>query len=96
MKLINANKLKIDLQENFCKYTITCDECSKMFGEELCDIIDKQTTAYDVDKVVAELKSHSNNEKMATSKLFDGKHRYYRAISVTKAINIVKRGGVDG
>ena len=57
--------------------------------------INNQHIAYDVDNVVAELKSHSNNEKMATSKLFNGKHRYYRAISVTKAVRIVKRGGID-
>jgi len=64
-------------------------------GEIMIAIARNLPTVYDVDKVVAELKSHSNNEKVATSKIFDGKHRYYRAISVTKAINIVKRGGLD-
>lgn len=59
------------------------------------NIIKEQKTAYDVDKVISKLKSHNNSEKMATSKLFNGQHRYYRAISVTKAIKIVKGGGID-
>lgn len=62
---------------------------------DIRDIINNQPTAYDVDKVVSELKSHNNTEKMATTKLYNGEHRYYRAVSVTKAIKIVKGGGVD-
>lgn len=62
---------------------------------KVLSIVEIAPTAYDVDKVVEQLKSHNNSEKMATSKIFDGKHRYYRAVSVTKAIKIVRAGGIE-
>ena len=83
MRLIDADKLRKEIHMQYS------DDL------EILEKIDEQPTAYDVDKVISELKAHKNNEKMATSKLFDGRHRYYRAISVTKAIKIVK-GENDG
>ena len=57
-------------------------------------------TAYDVDKVVDQLKEVG--QKMSESKSIQkyGKsspanHRYYKAVSVKQAIGIVKGGGVD-
>jgi hypothetical protein len=64
-------------------------------GEMMIAIARGFPTAYDVDKVVSELKSHNNTEKMATVKLYNDEHRYYRAVSVTKAIKIVKGGGIE-
>lgn len=64
-------------------------------GEMMIAIARGLPTAYDVDKVVDKLKSHNNSEKMATSKMFNNQHRYYRAISVTKAIKIVRGGGIN-
>ena len=64
-------------------------------GEMMIAIARGLPAAYDVDKVVEEIKSHNNTEKVSTSKIYNGEHRYYRAISVTKAIKIIKRGGID-
>ena len=61
---------------------------------------DAQPTAYDVNKVVEQLEDVG--QKMSESKSIQkyGKsspanHRYYKAVSVKRAIEIVKGGGVD-
>jgi hypothetical protein len=88
MRLIDADKFKEWIDAGHLR-----NPSEICLGENnVINMIDLQPTAYDIDKVVSELKLHKNNEKMATSKLFDGKHRYYRAISVTKAIKIVNEG----
>lgn len=64
------------------------------------EIIKNQPTAYDMGKVVEKLEEEG--QKMAEAKPTKtyGKsspscHRYYKAISVKKAIDIVKKGGVE-
>lgn len=71
------------------------DKTLKAYREILKDMILNQPTVYDVDKVVANLKSHNNSQKVSTVKPFNGQHRYYRAVSVTKAIKIVEGGGMN-
>lgn len=65
------------------------------------DVVNTMPTAYDVDKVVEQLEEFG--QKMSESKSIQkyGKsspanHRYYKAVGVKRAIEIVKGGGVDG
>ena len=67
---------------------------------EIADMIEGAPTAYDVNKVVEQLEDVG--QKMSESKSIQkyGKsspanHRYYKAVSVKRAIEIVKGGGVD-
>ena len=64
------------------------------------DVVNTMPAAYDVDKVVEQLEEVG--QKMSESKSIQkyGKsspanHRYYKAISVKRAIEIVKGGGVN-
>ena len=64
------------------------------------DVVNTMPTAYDVDKVVKQLEDVG--QKMSESKSIQkyGKsspanHRYYKAVSVKRAIEIVKGGGVN-
>lgn len=66
----------------------------------ILDFIDAQPTAYDPDKVVDDLEKNGQKMSEAKSNKPFGKaspscHNYYKAISVKKAIEIVKGGGVD-
>lgn len=66
----------------------------------ILDFIDAQPTAYDMDKVVDDLEKNGQKMSEAKSNKPFGKaspscHNYYKAISVKKAIEIVKGGGVD-
>lgn len=62
----------------------------------IINIIDNQPTAYDVYKVVEELEENASRytKKYATPYGNNG-YRDTKAISIHKAIEIVKRGGVD-
>lgn len=93
MKLIYADELKKELcQQWFMDILLTQRNSEDMFYA-LAQKIDEQTTAYDVDKVVAQLEDYGNEEM-----------RYYKNTPyekcieecVHKAIEIVKGGGVDG
>lgn len=80
-------------------------ERSVMFGdaEDMQDVIyalRDYPTAYDLDKVVEQLEELG--QKMSESKSIQkygesspANHRYYKAVSVKRAIEIVKGGGVD-
>lgn len=68
--------------------------------EQILGDIEDTPTAYDVDKVVEQLEDVG--QKMSESKSIQkyGKsspanHRYYKAVSVKRAIEIVKGGGVN-
>ena len=68
---------------------------------EIADMIESAPTAYDTDKVVEQLEELG--QKMSESKSIQkygesspSNHRYYKAVSVKRAIEIVKGGGVDG
>ena len=69
-------------------------------AEQILGDIEDFPSAYDVDKVVEQLEEVG--QKMSESKSIQkyGKsspanHRYYKAVSVKRAIEIVKGGGVD-
>ena len=73
---------------------------STMMLYEIADMIEDTPTAYDVNKVVEQLEDVG--QKMSESKSIQkyGKsspanHRYYKAVSVKRAIEIVKGGGVN-
>ena len=68
--------------------------------EQILGDIEDTPTAYDVDEVVEQLEDVG--QKMSESKSIQkyGKsspanHRYYKAVSVKRAIEIVKGGGVN-
>lgn len=63
-----------------------------MMFKSICRIINEQPTAYNVEKVVAELEklADDSNDHMYES-YFDGKED-----GIREAIDIVKRGGIDG
>ena len=65
--------------------------------DDLVKLLDEQPTAYDIDKVVEELEENASRytKKYATPYGNNG-YRDTKAISIHKAIEIVKRGGVDG
>ena len=90
MRLIDADTLK----DTLLKYHYTTEH------NQIFRYIDEQPTAYSVDKVVEQLKDVG--QKMSESKSIQkyGKsspanHRYYKAVSVKRAIEIVKGGGVN-
>lgn len=114
MRLIDANK-QVDegfLQDWYIHSVLDTDE-PKWTDEhisELCNdfvIIPKESakTAYDVDKVVEEIKA--NAQTMAEAKISDQPesykgsdwswcgHHYYKAISIHKCEEIVRRGGKE-
>lgn len=76
MRLIDADKLK---KEIHCAYS---DDL------EICEKIDEQSTAYDLDKVVEELETDSS------VKLYGSNNSGNYMIPVNKAIEIVKQGDV--
>ena len=62
--------------------------------------IKEQPTAYDVEKVCEQLEK--NGQKMSEAKAirpfakhYPSDHRYYKAISVKKAVDIVRNGGKE-
>lgn len=74
----------------------TCDYFIVYQIEELC----RSEKIYDQDKVVEQLEKNGQKMSEAKSNKLYGKstpgcHNYYKAISVKRAIEIVKGGGVD-
>ena len=65
--------------------------------DALYDYIQNMPTAYDIDRVVEELEKNASRytKKYATPYGNNG-YRDTKAISIHKAIEIVKRGGVNG
>ena len=94
MRLIDADALKRDLE------SVTLSNGTLVNANTILALLDKYPTAYDLDKVVEQLEEFG--QKMSESKSIQkyGKsspanHRYYKAVSVKRAIEIVKGGGVD-
>ena len=99
-RLIDAEKLNFHCNYNGdCSGDVShCKECDN-YVLDYRDI-QEQPTSYDTDKVVAQLEELG--QKMSESKSIQkhGKsspanHRYYKAVSVKRAIEIVKGGGVN-
>ena len=99
-RLIDAEKLNFHCNYNGdCSGDVShCKECDN-YVLDYRDI-QEQPTSYDTDKVVAQLEELG--QKMSESKSIQkyGKsspanHRYYKGVSVKRAIEIVKGGGVN-
>ena len=93
MRLIVAEELKDSINDSLNTGRETFP------AEIIYEAIDSQPTAYDVDKVVAELEAelcHANNEMDRCARenplQFDSANGYANGIAV--AIQIVKEGGV--
>ena len=70
---------------------------STMMLYEIADMIEDAPTAYDIDKVVEELEENASRyTKKYVTPYGNNGYRDTKAISIHKAIEIVKRGGVDG
>ena len=70
---------------------------STMMLYEIADMIDDAPTAYDIDKVVEELEENASRyTKKYSTPYGNNGYRDTKAISIHKAIEIVKRGVVDG
>lgn len=87
MRLIDANKLKKDI----LLQNILGEPIQKIIDRYI-HIVDEQPTAFDVDKVVSELK----RDKFIESEcVLSDVHQGYNA-GLSRAIEIVKGGEVDG
>lgn len=88
MRLINADKLKEAIEEEKDDNDYMCRLCL----ESIKEIIDEQPTAFDVDKAISELE----RDKFIESEcILSDVHQGYNA-GLSRAIEIVKGGGVDG
>lgn len=89
MSLIDANALK----EYCMRASKSDDDFRRVSLATLASVIDAQPTAYDVDKVVAQLEDYGNEEMC-----YYKNTPYEKCIEecINKAIKIVKGGGVDG
>ena len=90
MRLIDAENFSKAMKDYFTdmithhKYNVDCVDCNA----DLQHLLDEQLTAYDVDKVVEELKTDSS------VKLYGSRNSDNYMIPVNRAIEIVKKGGV--
>lgn len=88
-RLIDADFLIADLQENFCT-EITCSECLNMFGRKICDVVYEQPTAYSVEKVVEQLENIADHYECEEQ----GREDVYM-VDLEPAIDIVMGGGKE-
>ena len=92
MRLIDADTLIKDLNYLYTKNHIPVD----MRAKEILTTIMEQPTAFDADKVVSELeKNASRYTKKYVTPYGNNGYRDTKAISIHKAIDIVKRGGKE-
>ena len=89
-RLIDADALKKDLK------SVTLSNGTLVNTNAVLYLLEEYPTAYDIDKVVEELEENASRytKKYATPYGNNG-YRDTKAISIHKAIEIVKRGGAD-
>ena len=93
MRLIDADALIEAMKKTESEYenAMTCPSWWSAFN-----VISEQPTAYDIDKVVEELeKNASRYTKKYVTPYGNNGYKDTKAISVHKAIEIVKQGGVS-
>lgn len=90
MRLIDADKFKQQIAGMAIVNGYSAQKVNKM-----CELIDEQPAAYDVDKVVEQLESESARWQDSGDAYNDEKEKGV-AIGFRKAIEVVKGGGVDG
>ena len=90
-RLIDADALKKDLK------SVTLSNGTLVNTNAVLYLLEEYPTAYDIDKVVEELEENASRytKKYATPYGNNG-YRDTKAISIHKAIEIVKGGGVNG
>ena len=97
--LISRSDVLELLYKIFDKYRMSTDKntsIGKSFGTDVFEEIKNMPTAYDIDKVVEELeKNGSRYTKKYVTPYGNNGYRDVKAISVHKAIEIVKQGGVS-
>ena len=81
-------------------FVMLVQDAIQAYRKMVIDAIQNQPTAYNLDAVVEQLEN--GGQKMAEAKSMKpyGKsspscHRYYKAISVKKAVDIVRKGGKE-
>ena len=83
----------------FDKYKMSTDKntsIGKSFGTDVFEEIRNMPTAYDIDKVVEEFEENSSRyTKKYVTPYGNNGYRDTKAISIHKAIKIVKHGGVS-
>ena len=83
----------------FDKYKMSTDKntsIGKSFGTDVFEEIRNMPTAYDIDKVVEELEENASRyTKKYTTPYGNNGYKDTKAISIHKAIEIVKQGGVS-
>lgn len=91
MRLIDADALK----EYCMNASKSDDDFRRVSLATLANVVDVQPTAYDVDKVVAQLEDRKSL-MLETLKISESDIDRGRIYGMDKAIEIVKGGGVDG
>ena len=89
MRLIDADALKKDLK------SVTLSNGTLVNTNAVLYLLEEYPTAYDVDKVVAQLEDRKSL-MMETLKISEADIDRGRIYGMDKAIEIVKGGGVDG
>lgn len=84
MRLIDADKLKTDLEKAISKN----EDMDCLDFLRAASVIDAHPTAYDVDKVVQQLDDRSTLSRPV------GWSKFYQIILLKDAIKIVKDGGI--
>ena len=89
MRLVDADALKKDLK------SVTLSNGTLVNTNAVLYLLEEYPTAYDVDKVVEQLEDRKSL-MMETLKISEADIDRGRIYGMDKAIEIVKRGGVDG
>ncbi len=99
MRLIDADELRKQLSTMCPLYaTDEYDYCTKDILDKVDVLVQKQPTAYDVDKVVKELEECAIIELGITKEKFEmdrGEYSGYCALSLTETKEIVKSGCIE-
>lgn len=98
MRLIDAENFSKAMKDYFTdmithhKYNVDCVDCNA----DLQHLLDEQLTAYDIGKVVEELEENASRyTKKYITPYGNNGYKDTKAISIHKAIEIVKQGGVS-
>lgn len=83
MRIIDADKFKKQIAGMAIVNGYSAQKVNKM-----CELIDEQPTAYDVDKVVKRLEEASFYDTYVSEET--------KVVDLEKVIEIVKAGGIDG
>lgn len=103
MRLIDADELRKQLSTMCPLYaTDEYDYCTKDILDKVDDLVQKQPTAYDVDKVVEQLEQQKNQYFRRSDEIknrfgenFENHRLFSKACSYDNAIQIVKSGGIE-